>query len=111
MSRRPILLLVNPVAGGKPGSGPGLDDDPARLEPAALEDALLQRGLEVRRHELTADDDAPDGHSPARRYRVVCPREASLDRGNPPTLLRDLHETAEGKNLLQGSARHGSVVT
>jgi diacylglycerol kinase (ATP) len=58
MSRRPILLLINPVAGGKPGSGPGLDDDPARLEPAALEEAMRQRGLEVRRHELTVDDDA-----------------------------------------------------
>jgi diacylglycerol kinase (ATP) len=58
VTRRPILLLVNPMAGGKPGSGPGLDDDPARLEPAALEGALRQQGLEVRRHELTADDDA-----------------------------------------------------
>jgi len=58
MSRRPILLLVNPVAGGKPGSGPSLHDDPARLEPAALEGALRERGLEVRRHELTANDDA-----------------------------------------------------
>lgn len=60
MTRRPILLLVNPVAGGKPGSGPSLDEDRARLEPAALEDALRQRGLEVRRHDLTADDDAGD---------------------------------------------------
>jgi diacylglycerol kinase (ATP) len=58
VTRRPILLLVNPVAGGKPGSGPGLDEDPARLEPAALEDALRQRGLEVRLHPLAADDDA-----------------------------------------------------
>ncbi len=58
MSRRPILLLVNPVAGGKPGSGPGLHEDPARLEPAALEAGLRARGLEVRVHELTADDDA-----------------------------------------------------
>ncbi len=58
MSRRPLLLLVNPVAGGKPGSGPGLDDDLSRLEPAALQAALGERGLEVRLHELTAADDA-----------------------------------------------------
>ena len=58
MSRRPILLLVNPVAGGKPGSGPGLDDDAARLTPAALEGALAERDLAVRLHELTPDDDA-----------------------------------------------------
>ncbi|MGH2417565.1 MAG: diacylglycerol/lipid kinase family protein [Candidatus Limnocylindria bacterium] len=58
MTRRPILLLVNPVAGGKPGSGPALHDDPERLEPAALETALRERGLEVRLHALGADDDA-----------------------------------------------------
>ena len=58
MTRRPILLLVNPVAGGKPGSGPGLHEDPGRLEPPALEAALRERGLEVRLHELTAEDDA-----------------------------------------------------
>ncbi|MBA2633173.1 MAG: diacylglycerol kinase family lipid kinase [Chloroflexi bacterium] len=57
MRRRPVLLLVNPVAGGKPGSGPGLDDDLERLAPAALQAALAERGLDVRLHELTADDD------------------------------------------------------
>lgn len=59
MSRRPIFLLVNPVAGGKPGSGPALHHDPARLAPAALAGGLRERGLEVRLHELSADDDAP----------------------------------------------------
>jgi diacylglycerol kinase family enzyme len=58
VSRRPILLLVNPVAGGKPGSGPGLHDDAERLQPRALRDALAERGLDVRLQELSAADDA-----------------------------------------------------
>jgi diacylglycerol kinase (ATP) len=57
MSRRPILLLVNPVAGGKPGSGPGLTDDAERLRPDALAAALRDRGLEVDLHEIAAGDD------------------------------------------------------
>lgn len=58
MTRRPILLLVNPAAGGKPGSGPGLDDDPERLRPDALAAALGERALDVRLHALADDDDA-----------------------------------------------------
>ncbi|HVM24262.1 MAG TPA: diacylglycerol kinase family protein [Candidatus Limnocylindrales bacterium] len=57
MRRRPILLLVNPVAGGKPGSGPGLADDPALLTADALRDALQRRGLEVSHRELLEGDD------------------------------------------------------
>lgn len=57
MTRRPILLLVNPVAGGKPGSGPGLADDPALLTAGALRDALQRRGLEVTHRELAEGDD------------------------------------------------------
>jgi diacylglycerol kinase (ATP) len=57
MTRRPILLLVNPVAGGKPGSGPGLADDPELLTPDALRGALEGRGLEVETHEIAEDDD------------------------------------------------------
>lgn len=57
MTRRPILLLVNPVAGGKPGSGPGLSDDPALLTADALRDALARRGLEVGHRELAEGDD------------------------------------------------------
>jgi diacylglycerol kinase (ATP) len=57
MTRRPILLLVNPVAGGKPGSGPGLADDPDLLTPEALRGALEGRGLEVETHEIAEDDD------------------------------------------------------
>ena len=55
--RRPILLLVNPVAGGKPGSGPGLDPDPERLRPEAIAAALRERGLDVELRELRAEDD------------------------------------------------------
>lgn len=56
--RRPILLLVNPVAGGKLGSGPDLADDPRLLEPEALAAALRARGLDVELHELSEGDDA-----------------------------------------------------
>jgi diacylglycerol kinase (ATP) len=57
MSRRPILLLANPVAGGKPGAGPALSDDPADLEPARLAIALERLGLDVSLHELRDTDD------------------------------------------------------
>ena len=57
MSRRPLLLLINPVSGGKPGSGPGLADDPALLTADALRDALRRRGLEVSHREIAPDDD------------------------------------------------------
>jgi diacylglycerol kinase (ATP) len=57
MTRRPILLLVNPVAGGKPGSGPGLADDPALLTADALRSALEERGLTVTHRELAEGDD------------------------------------------------------
>ena len=57
MTRRPLLLLVNPVAGGKPGSGPGLADDPALLTADALRSALVARGLEVSHRELAEGDD------------------------------------------------------
>jgi len=57
VTRRPILLLVNPVAGGKPGSGPGLADDEALLTADALRDALKRRGLVVNHRELAEGDD------------------------------------------------------
>ena len=57
MSRRPILLIANPQAGGKVGSGPDLDSDPARLEPNALADALRGAGLDVELHVLAESDD------------------------------------------------------
>jgi diacylglycerol kinase (ATP) len=58
MSRRPILLVVNPTAGGKPGAGPPLDPDPERLRPDRLGDALRSRGLDVSLRELSPGDDA-----------------------------------------------------
>ena len=58
MTRRPLLLLLNPIAGGKPGSGPSLADDPERLRPDALATALRDRGLELTVRELGPDDDA-----------------------------------------------------
>jgi diacylglycerol kinase (ATP) len=57
MTRRPILLLVNPVAGGKPGSGPRLADDPALLTADALRSALIERGLDVSHRQLAEGDD------------------------------------------------------
>ncbi|HEX7172730.1 MAG TPA: diacylglycerol kinase family protein [Candidatus Limnocylindria bacterium] len=57
MTRRPLLLLVNPIAGGKPGSGPGLADDPELLTADALRAALERRGLEVEPHAIAEDDD------------------------------------------------------
>ena len=57
--RRPLLLLVNPVSGGKLGSPPALHPDPAALEPGALLAALGERGLDVELHVLEEGDDAP----------------------------------------------------
>ena len=55
--RRPIRLLVNPISGGKPGSGPGLADDPDLLTADALRAALERRGLQVSHREIVAGDD------------------------------------------------------
>jgi diacylglycerol kinase (ATP) len=57
MTRRPVLLLVNPSSGGKPGSGPGLADDASLLTSDALAAALSDRGLAVTAHELAESDD------------------------------------------------------
>jgi diacylglycerol kinase (ATP) len=57
MTRRPILLLANPTAGGKVGAGEGLHDDPERLAPGALFDGLRSRGMDVELHELAETDD------------------------------------------------------
>jgi diacylglycerol kinase (ATP) len=53
--RRPILLLVNPVAGGKPAS-PRTEHPP--LEPEAMRDRLSSGGLAVTLRLLGEDDDA-----------------------------------------------------
>jgi diacylglycerol kinase (ATP) len=71
-SRRPILLLVNPAAGGKPASGRRLSDDPARLEPEALAAAVRAHGLDVRLRILVVGDDPGQlASSAAERYDVV----------------------------------------
>ena len=57
MTRRPLLLLVNPASGGKPGSGPRLADDRALLTADALAAALIQRGLDVTHREVLEGDD------------------------------------------------------
>lgn len=57
MSRRPLLLLVNPASGGKPGSGPGLAEDRALLTADALAAALTKRGLAVTHRQLLEGDD------------------------------------------------------
>jgi diacylglycerol kinase (ATP) len=56
-SRRPILLIANPVSGGRAGSPPGLSEDSEAIEPDALAAALRERGLEVTLHVLAESDD------------------------------------------------------
>jgi len=58
--RRPVLLIVNPISGGKPGSTPRLSDDHEKLKPEALAAALQSRGLSVRLHLLSEADDPAD---------------------------------------------------
>jgi diacylglycerol kinase (ATP) len=53
--RRPLLLLVNPVSGGKPAA-PATSHPP--LEPEEMRDRLAADGLNVTLHLLAADDDA-----------------------------------------------------
>jgi diacylglycerol kinase (ATP) len=53
-ARRPLTLLVNPTAGGKPAS-PNAGEP--RLEPEQLRDRLAGDGLGVTLHVLTAKDD------------------------------------------------------
>ena len=56
-ARRPLLLLVNPVAGGKPAAGGPLTEHVERLGPDALADALRAHGLEVDLRILSPADD------------------------------------------------------
>jgi diacylglycerol kinase (ATP) len=57
LTRRSLLLLVNPESGGKPGAGRRLSDDPERLRPEALRRALDERGLDVELHVLSDGED------------------------------------------------------
>jgi diacylglycerol kinase (ATP) len=78
--RRSVLLIVNPVSGGKLGSTAPLSDDPAALEPEALARALESRGLSVRLHVLTEDDD------PAEVARGAQPDEDVVVAGGDGTV-------------------------
>ena len=70
--RRPILLLVNPTAGGKPASGRSLSDDPARLRPEALAEALSAHGLDVTLRILAEGDDVGElARAAAEHHDVV----------------------------------------
>lgn len=60
MTRRPILLIVNPASGGKPGSGPGLSEDRALLTADALAASLAERGLQVTHRNLAEGDDVAE---------------------------------------------------
>jgi diacylglycerol kinase (ATP) len=52
-----VLLIVNPVSGGKVGSTAPLSADAEALRPAALAAALQERGMQVRLHELDERQD------------------------------------------------------
>jgi diacylglycerol kinase family enzyme len=57
VTRRPILLIVNPESGGKPGSGADLATGDAGTAPEAIAERLRARGLEVALHVLGERDD------------------------------------------------------
>jgi diacylglycerol kinase (ATP) len=70
--RRPLLLLVNPSAGGKPAAGSPLSEEPQRLEPEALAELLRAHGLEVQLRILAEGDDVGLlARSAAERHDVV----------------------------------------
>ncbi|MDP9271335.1 MAG: hypothetical protein M3P14_10265 [Chloroflexota bacterium] len=77
---RAVLLIVNPVSGGKPGSTPPLSDDVEALQPAALGKALEARGLRVRVQALAEGDD------PAEVARGVAPDEDIVVAGGDGTV-------------------------
>lgn len=56
-SRRPILLLINPSAGGKPGAGRPLRGNAEPLAPEAIAESLRSRGLAVQVRVLAGEDD------------------------------------------------------
>jgi diacylglycerol kinase (ATP) len=68
--RRPILLLVNPSSGGKPGAPTSADERP---EPTALRADLQRHGLAVDLHVLQPKDDPAElaGGSAASGHDVV----------------------------------------
>lgn len=77
---RSLLLIVNPVSGGKPGSTTPLSNDPSKLEPEALAEGLRSRGLQVRLHVLSEKDD------PAEIARGAGPDEDVVVAGGDGTV-------------------------
>jgi diacylglycerol kinase (ATP) len=77
---RSLLLIVNPVSGGKPGSTSPLSDDPEKLEPEALAEGQRSRGLQVRLHVLSEKDD------PADIARSAAPNEDIVVAGGDGTV-------------------------
>lgn len=57
MTRRPLLLIVNPASGGKPGSDADLDADDSLAAPETIAERLRGRDLEVTLHVLGEGDD------------------------------------------------------
>lgn len=94
MTDRALLLIVNPVSGGKPGSTQRLADDPKALEPGALANALRQRGQRVRLHRLS------DGDDPAEVARGAEPDEDVVVAGGDGTVGPVAEVLAGGEKAL-----------
>ncbi len=80
MTDRSLLLIVNPVSGGKPGSTSPLAEDSKAREPEALAHGLRSRGLGVRLHVLSEPDD------PAEVARGARPDEDVVAAGGDGTV-------------------------
>ena len=101
MTDRSLLLIVNPVSGGKPGSTTPLSDDPAKLEPEALADGLRSRGLGIRLHVLSEKDD------PAEIARGAQPGEDVVVAGGDGT-VGPVAEVLTGQDRTLGILAMGS---
>ncbi|MEX0625696.1 MAG: diacylglycerol kinase family protein [Chloroflexota bacterium] len=101
MTDRALLLIVNPVSGGKPGSTVPLSNDPAKLEPEAVAEGLRSRGLRVRRHVLSENDD------PAEVARDTQPGEDVVVAGGDGT-VGPVAETLTGTDRALGILAMGS---
>jgi len=91
---RSLLLIVNPVSGGKPGSTSPLSEDPKQLEPEALAEGLRSRGLLPRLHVLSEKDD------PAEVARGAAPDEDVVVAGGDGTVGPVAEVLAGGERTL-----------
>jgi diacylglycerol kinase (ATP) len=96
-----VLLIVNPVSGGKPASTTSLSDDPAELEPDALAEGLGSRGLQVRIHVLSEQD------NPAEVARGAGPNEEVVVAGGDGT-VGPVAEALTGEDRTLGILPMGS---